>query len=118
MQDLFSNEFFQLSLEDLEWTRQQRGDKAFEFIKLSDIEEQSKFFAMMLRLLTKPIKLGDYTYYLAGSNRIERLSPLIKPTTKTNKFFTVSQVFHRKAKIELEQGKGVVIEKEAPKVLD
>lgn len=118
MQDLFSNEFFQASLEDLEWTLQDRGEKAFEFIKLTDIEEQSKFFAMLLKMLTKPIKLGDYKYYLAGSNRIERLSPLIKLTTKQNKFFTVSQIFKPKQKPVAEPGKGIVIEKEAPKVLD
>jgi len=111
MQELFSNEFFQLSLEDLKgWQHGESANKAFETIKFSEIEKESQFFAMMLRGLNKPIKLGDYIYHLAGSNRIERSGPLIKPTRKENKFFTVSNVFKKKPEPQPKPGKGIVNE--------
>jgi len=77
LQDLFSNAIMQLSLEKLDWIHQERNSRAWEFITFVEIEKESKFFAVMLRSLDKPIQLGDYKYYLAGSNRIERQSPKI-----------------------------------------
>jgi len=73
---------------------------------------------MMLRLLNKPIKLGDYVYSLSGSNRIERHGPLVVKKRKENKLFTVSQIFKRKPKPVAEPGKGVVVETEPVKVID
>ena len=110
MQELFSNEFFQLSLEDLKWEHSESERHAWETIMFSEIERESQFFAMMLRGITKPIKLGEYVYRLSGSNRIERESPLIKKKRKENKFFTVSNVFKKKPKPEPKEGKGIVHE--------
>ena len=106
MQELFSNEFFQLSLEKLNWIHQERGSRAWEFITFVEIEEESKFFAMMLKSLSKPIQLGDYKYYLAGSNRIERQSPKIKIKTKLFDKFKLSSP--STIKIKKTEQKGLV----------
>jgi len=119
MTELFSDSFFQLSLEDLKWEHAESyNGKVWETITFKTIEEESQFFAMMLRLLNKPIKLGDFVYSLSGSNHLRRDGPSIKRKTKHNKLFTVSQVFKREPKPQPKQGKGVVIEPEPVKVFD
>lgn len=118
MTDLFSNEFFQLSLEDLKWEHSESATRAWETITFKEIEKESQFFAMMLRGLNKPIKFGDYVYSLSGSNRIERHGPLVVKKRSENKLFTISQVFKRKPMPQPEPGKGLRFEKESPKVLD
>ena len=118
MTELFSNEFFQLSLEDLKWEHAESKTHAWETIRISTLEDKSIFFAIMLRALTKPLKLGDYTYRKTGIDRLERESPKIKKKRKENKLFTVSQIFKRQIKPQPEPGKGVVIEPEPVKVFD
>jgi len=118
MTELFSNEFFQLSLEDLDWQHAESANHAWETIHFSEIEKESQFFAMMLRGLNKPLKFGDYVYRLSGSNRIERVSPLIKKKRKENKLFSVSKIFERKPKPQPKPGKGVVFEPEPVQVFD
>jgi len=119
MTELFSNEFFQLSLEDLEWEHaESTNGHAWQTIAFKTIEEESQFFAMMLRLLNKPIKLGEFVYSLSGSNRLRRDGPSIKRKAEHNRFFTVSQIFKREPKPQPEPGKGVVFEPEPVKVFD
>jgi len=120
MQDLFSEEFFQLSMEDLKWDHaESTNGKAWETIAIKTIEEESQFFGLMLRLmLTKPIKLGDFVYSLQGSNHLRRDGPSIKRKTEHNRFFTVSKIFKREPKPQPKPGKGVVFEPEPVKVFD
>jgi len=119
MQDLFSNEFYQLSLEDLSWEHaESTNGHAWETIAFKTIENESQFFAMMLRLLNKPIKLGEFVYTLQGSNHLRRDGPSIQRKIEHNRLFTVSQVFKRKPNPQPEPGKGLRFEKESPKVLD
>jgi len=118
MTELFSDSFFQLSLEDLEWQHAESSvGAAWETVKFSQIEAKSQFFAMMLRGLNKPLKLGEFVYRLQGSNSLRRDGPSIKKKIHPNKSFTVSQVFKRKPKPVTEPGKGIVIEQEPVKVL-
>jgi len=71
---------------------------------------------MMLRGLTKPLKLGDFVYRLQGSNSLRRDGPSIKKKLEVNKFFTVSKIFKKQPKPEPVPGKGIVIEEETVKV--
>jgi len=117
MQDLFSEEFFQLSMEDLSWEHAESTNHVWETIAFKTIEVQSQFFGLMLRfMLTKPIKLGEFVYSLQGSNHLRRDGPSIKRKTEHNRFFTVSKIFKREPKPQ--PGKGVVIEPEPVQVFD
>ncbi len=109
MQELFSNQSFQLSLEDLKWQHAESENHAWEFIKIKSIEKESLFFAIILRSLTTNLKFGEYVYVKRGIDLLERTSPLIKKKRKENKFFSVSKVFKQKPKPKPVEGKGVVI---------
>jgi len=99
MDELFSNEFLQASLEDLEWIFQEDTyhNRAFEFIKIKSIESRSVVLATVLRNL-QPIKLGDYSYHRAGADRLERVGSKIKPTEIKNRFFHAEKIFKPKPK--------------------
>jgi len=90
MAELFSNEFLQLSLEDLDWEYATSQGHAFEQVKISTLEDKSMFFAIMLRSLNKPLTLGDYVYSRMGADRLERQSPKIKLKTKLYSKFKLS----------------------------
>lgn len=107
MQELFSNEFLQLSLEDLDWEYAESQGHAFEHVKLSTLEDKSIFFAIMLRSLTNSLTLGDYIYRRKGADRLERESPKIKPKTKLYKKFKLSSVYKIRIKKKTEP-QGVV----------
>ena len=99
------NGWLQAFLEDLEWIFQQDTyhNRAWQFLKIKSIEQKSVVLAMILRNL-QPIKLGNFSYYRAGSDRLERSGPSIKPTEIKNKFFNVERIFKKKP----ETAKGVV----------
>lgn len=92
LQDLFSNEIMQASLEKLPFEHAENEGFAWEFFKLKNLESESFVLAMILRSLNQKLKLGDYTYRKV-SDRIERESPLIKKQRKENLLFRLSKPF-------------------------
>ena len=93
LQDLFSNEILQQSLENLSWTHAENDkNQAWEFVKLRDIQAESQVLGMVLSSMQRRIKLGDFIYTRMG-NRIEREGPAIKPKRKFHPDFKVSKVF-------------------------
>jgi len=109
MTELFSNEFFQLSLEDLDWIHGESKGHAFEHVKISTVEDKSLFFAIILRALTKPLKFGDYVYSRSGSDMLERTSPLIKKKTTLFKKFKLSSPI--KIRIKKKESEGGLVTK-------
>jgi len=93
LQDLFSNEILQQSLENLSWIHAENDkQQAWEFIKLRDIQKESEVLGMIISSIQRRMKLGSYLYTRMG-NRLERESPLIKPKRKYHPEFRVSKVF-------------------------
>ena len=93
LQDLFSNEILQQSLENLSWIHAENDKKqAWEFVKLRDIQAESQVLGMVLSSMQRRMKLGDYMYTRMG-NRLEREGPSIKPKRKFHPDFKVSKVF-------------------------
>ena len=96
--DLFSNEIFQLTLEELKWEHAESENRAWEFLKIKSIEDESVFLAILLRSLTNPLKFGSYIYCRIGADRLERTSPLIQKKRKINPLFHVERALNRKPK--------------------
>ena len=93
LQDLFSNEILQHSLENLSWTHaENEKNQAWEHIKFSTIAKESEILSLILAMLKKRTRRGEYIYSVLG-NRIERQSELIKPKRKYHPDFKVSKVF-------------------------
>jgi len=95
LQDLFSNEILQHSLESLEWQHAENDKSAWEIFKITSIEAESEVFALILRALQKKLRLGDYLYTINphSKNLLERSGPSIVKKRKYNALFTVSQKF-------------------------
>jgi len=93
--DILSNEMFQLTLEELDWTHAESVNHAWEFIKLKELEEKSIFLAIMLRSLNRGFKFGDYIYVKRGIDLLERTSPLITKQRKENPFFKITKEVKR-----------------------
>ena len=107
LQDLFSNEILQQSLEKLSWTHaENEKNQAWELIKLRDIQKESEILGMILSSMQMRMKLGDYIYTRMG-NRIEREGPSIKPKRKYHPDFKISPVFKEILK-PIEKVKGYV----------
>ena len=93
LQDLFSPQMIQASLEKLTWTHaENEKNQAWEYIKFSTIEKESEILSLILAMLKKRTRRGEYIYSVLG-NRIERQSELIKPKRKYHPDFKVSKVF-------------------------
>jgi len=91
LQDLFSREILEHSLNNLPWifAENPKKGKAWEFIKISEIDSISPVLALILTSMKKNQVFGEYSYYFY-SNRIERTNPKkIKPKTK---FFSKFQL--------------------------
>jgi len=108
MQELFSNEFLQASLEKLDWQYAESKGHAFENFQIKKIEDESIFFAIMLRSLAGPLTLGDYVYRRMGSDRLERESPKIKPKTTYFKKFKLSAPYTIRIRKQQEKKERVV----------
>jgi len=108
LSDVLSNEMFQLTLEDLDWTHAESSNHAWEFIKLKELEDKSLFLAILLRTITKPLRFGDYVYFRRGADLMERESPLIKKERKENKLFKITKVV-KQPKEAIPKGEGVII---------
>jgi len=108
--DLFSNEIFQLTLEELKWEHAESKNHAWEFIKIKQIEDESLFLAILLRAINNPLKFGDYTYHRRGADMLERSSLKIVKKRKENSFFKITKEFKKVITLNKEQGRGVVIE--------
>ena len=106
LQDLFSNEVMQQSLENLNWAHGESGKKAFEWVKISAIEKESQVLSIILASIKKPLQFGEYLYRPYG-NRIERTGPPIKIETKKNPLVSLSSPFRIRIKKKV-QPKGVV----------
>lgn len=109
LSDILSNEMFQLTLQDLDWTHAESMNHAWEFIKLKELEEKSLFLAVLLRTITNPMRFGDYVYRRRGADLMERESPLIKKERKENKLFKITKQVPKQPKKEQPKGEGVVI---------
>ena len=110
LSDILSNEMFQLTLEDLDWTHAESKEHAWEFIKLKELEDKSIFLAVILRTITNPMRFGDYVYHRRGADLMERESPLITKKRKDNRFFKVTkEVKKTLSKIVNDGPRGVII---------
>ena len=89
--ELLSNESFQSALEDLDWIHGENEHKAWEFVKLKQLEEQSIFLAIIIRSVDITLRLGDYTYTRKGADLLERRSEKIQKKNKDNLMFRVIQ---------------------------
>ncbi|MGY5152403.1 MAG: hypothetical protein ACW9XA_09055 [Candidatus Nitrosopumilus sp. bin_6a] len=86
LQDIFSNETLQATLENLNWIRHDEQGIAHEFTK---IPKENPLLSMILTALPFNIgTLGDYSYKHEG-NFIKRNSPLIVPKSRKNTKFTL-----------------------------
>jgi len=108
LQDLFSREILEHSLNNLPWqfAENPKKGKAWEFIKISEIDSISPVLALILTSMKKTQTFGDYTYYFY-SNRIERTSKKIKPKTKFFSKFKISSPLKIRIKKKTEP-KGLV----------
>jgi len=95
LQDLFSNEILQHSLESLDWQHAENDKSAWELFKITSIESESEVFALILRALQKKLRLGNYLYTINphSKNLLERSGSSITKKNKTNALFTVSSKF-------------------------
>jgi len=106
LQDLFSNEVMQHSLEALNWQfAEDDQGHAWEYIKRKSIENESMILSIVLDNFEK-FTFGDYRYNVK-SNRIERNSSKIKPKRKYHPDFKVSSVFKQILK-PIHKPKGIV----------
>ena len=99
--DILSNDSFQSTLEGLHWMHSENETKAWEVIKIKQVEEQSFFLAVMLRSMTRNFKFGDYIYSKRGFDLLERTSPKITKKRKISPLFHVERILHRKPKPQL-----------------
>ena len=108
LQDLFSREILEHSLNNLPWIFAENPSKgqAWEVIKYSEIESVSPVLVIILSQIKKNQTFGDYTYYFYP-NRIERTSPLIKPKTKFFEKFKLSSPYKIRIR-KKEEPKGLV----------
>jgi len=90
--ELFSNEVFQSTLEELDWEHAESENHAWEFLKIKSLEDKSLFLAILLRSFNNPLKLGDYLYVKRGADLLERSSPLIVKKRKENALFKLVKV--------------------------
>ena len=92
LQDIFSNDTLQATLENCNWIRHDNNGQAHEFYK---IPKENPLLSMILTALTFNIgTLGDYSYKHEG-NFIKRNSPLIVPKTVHNDKFLVEKILGR-----------------------
>jgi len=105
LQDLYSDEIVQVSLEALHYDKFIRGDRPFEMIHLSQIPRGAIVFYRAL--LSSRIKFGEWIYEVKG-NRIERFNPSVKPV-KTNKpKYSISKPYKRFYDLEKLKSIGLV----------
>ena len=108
LQDLFSREILEHSLNSLSWQFAENPSKgqAWEVIKYSEIESISPVLSTILMSIKKNQSFGDYTYYFYP-NRIERTGKSIKPKTKFFEKFKLSSPYKIRIRKKTEP-KGVV----------
>lgn len=80
----------QKSLEALSWQYGQSQDKAFEWIKLRDIEKECEVLYIYLSLMNARKRYGSYLYSKRHST-LERLSEKIKLRNKSNPMLKLSE---------------------------
>lgn len=107
LQDLFSREILQHSLNNLPWqfAENPKKGKAWEFVKNSEIDSISPVLALILTSMKKNQVFGEYSYFFYN-NRIERTSPKIKVKTKWFEKFKLSSPI--KIRIKKKQTGGLV----------
>lgn len=113
LQDLFSREILEHSLCNLPWTfaENPKKGKAWEFVKISDIDSISPVLALILTSMKKNQVFGEYSYYFYR-NRIERSNPKkIKPKTKFFSKFKLSSPLKIRIKPK-PKSEGVVVKVE------
>lgn len=89
LSELLSNESFQQALEDLDWIHGENEHKAWEFVKLKQLEDQSVFLAIIIRSLDMTLRFNGYTYTRRGADLLERRSEKIKKLRKDNLMFKI-----------------------------
>jgi len=92
LQDLYSDEIVQVSLEALHYDKFQRGDRPFEMIHLSQIPRGATVFYKAL--LDHRVKFGDWIYEIKG-NRIERFNPNVRPIKTDKPKYIISKPYKR-----------------------
>jgi len=107
--EILSNVAFRNTLESLDWQHAESKTHAWEFLKLKQLEDYSIFLAIIIRSLTKTLKLGDYVYTRRGFDLLERRSPLIKKQNKENTLFKITKEIKKIVK-PIETGRSVVID--------
>lgn len=89
-QEMFPDKMIQKSLEALNWQYGQSQDKAFEWIKLAEIEKECEVLYVYLSLMTARKRYGDYLYSRRHST-LERQSEKIKLRNKSNPMLKLSE---------------------------
>jgi len=93
LQDLYSDEIVQLSLEKLQWEHVENNKKCYESTRISQVG--SKMTELLLRSLLEKgkVKFGNFSYE-AEHNRLIRHGPSIKSKAKPeNKLFTLGKIY-------------------------
>lgn len=108
LQDLFSEEMIQKSLEALTWTHaENERNEAWELVMFKNIE--SEILRMAISNLQKRKRRGSYLYSIFN-NRIERTGESIKPKGKFHPELKFSKVFKEILK-PIEKVKGYTVVK-------
>jgi len=108
LQDLYSDEIVQLSLEKLSWDHVENNKRSYESTRISQVG--SKMTELLLRSLLEKgkVKFGDFSYECLN-NRIERHGPSIKSKAKPeNLLYTLGKPFKQFIDIDKDKDARVV----------
>jgi len=89
-QEMFPDSMIQKSLESLHWSYGQSKDRAFEWVKLRDIEKECEVLYVYLSLMQPRKRYGEYLYSRRHTT-IERQSPKIKLRNISNPILRLSE---------------------------
>jgi len=106
LQDLFSDEMVEHSLNNLSWTdAEDSKGRHRQHCKLRAVQAESKILGAIIKLFDNRFKLGKYIYEITG-NMIIRYDPTIVEKPKKKGPFTISKPY--KIDLEPDQPKGIV----------
>jgi len=105
LNDLFSDDVIQYSLESLSYEKFIRGDRPFEMISLGKIPRGARVFYRSL--LQQRETFGEWIYNIQG-NRIERFNPSIKPVKTDKPKYSISKPYKRFYDLEKLKSVGLV----------
>jgi len=108
MQNLFSDEFIQISLEKLDWTHVENNGKCYESSRMSEVG--SKMVELLFRSLLErgKVTFGNYSYECIR-NRLERHGPsIVSKAEPKNKLYTLGKQFRQWIDVDADEHATVV----------